>query len=443
MAAEGMKAPEGKSSPIGLNATPDQLSAMEELQRQELALALAQDTAPRGTGLLSAFFGEATRAQEHEVRFKQLAIAQQSNRLQLEVAAQAKAQRNAALLGIARENKLTEAQTQYLLENGDLKNFGEAMSAASKGQVDYQTRDTEVQQKQANVRKTEADILQAKASAVSSYASANQANANAAKTQVETKRLLQPQEGDWIKEKQLDGTVKTVQMKKLPEGVGYELNADGTMSMGFDPSKSDSANKAAFDSMREGQQLLTNMQPNAMEIQRLLPKITAMGDISDAKVASARGKKAAGIASQDDMDIVAFDDATKAISYQQLKPNFGGNVSEGERTAYTSVSATAASPQDRRLVLSSLTLGTVKSAQMYNEIMQKGIQQGMAPAAAKAAADAATRGVGATEGFRIVLNSGKSDLIKATYLSLRKSGMSDEGIQKRLGADAAKLRNYL
>ena len=213
------------------------------------------------------------------------------------------------------------------------------------------------------------------------------------------------------------------------------------MSMMFDISKTDGANKSAFEAVDGISQAINKRQAQVSILTGLAPKFMGR-EISDAAVWAAEKRASIGMASADDRDILSYNASLKALATMDIKSLMGGNTSDAELRAVTEAYGSITSPSTRRDMLASNTLAAQKVDQKRLEIFNTAIRSGVSPAQAKMAADTATKGEVLVEGLRSLLKTGKTASIRAQYSAIRNSGLSAESVMAKLGQDANLLRNY-
>ena len=322
-----------------------------------------------------------------------------------------------------------------------LQERGRGMQEVAKGSVEAQTGGSKVEQASAEVAFTKARTVTESAQQANYYANIAKTKAETAKAWIDAQRAAQPKEGDWITEKLPNGSTRQVQMGKVPDGAFYAKNPDGTMSMMFDISKTDGANKSAFEAVDGISQAINKRQAQVSILTGLAPKFMGR-EISDAAVWAAEKRASIGMASADDRDILSYNASLKALATMDIKSLMGGNTSDAELRAVTEAYGSITSPSTRRDMLASNTLAAQKVDQKRLEIFNTAIRSGVSPAQAKMAADTATKGEVLVEGLRSLLKTGKTASIRAQYSAIRNSGLSAESVMAKLGQDANLLRNY-
>ena len=351
-------------------------------------------------------------------------------------------------LAVWQEYGLTAAEMKAGIAAGGFKDpmkflqeRGKGMQEVAKGSVEAQTVGTKVQQAGADLALTKAKTSTEAAQQANYYANVAKTKAETAKAWIDAQRAAQPKEGDWITEKLPNGSTRQVQMGKVPEGAFYAKNQDGTMSMMFDISKSDGANKAAFESVDTISQSIKKREPQISTLTGLAPKFLGR-EISDAQLWAAQKRMAIGMATAEDRDMVSYNDTLKAMAIMDIKATLGGNTSNVELTSLETAYGSITSPSGRRDLLATNMIAAQKTDQKRLEIFNTAIRSGVSPAQAKLAADTATKGDTLVEGLRMLLKTGKTASIRAQYSAIRNSGLSAESVMAKLGQDANLLRNY-
>lgn len=370
---------------------------------------------------------------------------QQADQAAYQIAAQKKQEVNDTIAAIGAEMGASAVDIKRAQDVGGFENVGKEMKAFSEGQVANATKGSQVALAAANVSKTVAETAQSQASAAASMANANKTNIEATGAQIDNARKLQPKEGDFIIEKQFDGTTRRIQMGKMPDGMALQQNSDGTYTTIFDISKDQGANKAAFDKLQTDKADIANKQRDISQLQQLTQDLANMGvgEVGETQVAAAEAKRLVGQATAQDNKILAYNAASKGLSMFGLKTALGAQFTQREGELYMQINGSITSPKLRRDWTAAYASGSLEAATAATKIQDAAIAQGVAPAKAAIYAQNATKFMAGTSVLKNLLRTGNAELIRNQYKVLRQSGADDATIQSRLGDDAKLLANYL
>jgi hypothetical protein len=419
---------------------------MFQKQQEQLRARASAEVALKASDPFTAWSALSNMADASKAKREEFDLLQQQQLMQIQQAAEAKKKVEANIAAMGGQLGLTPEQIQRAQITGSIETVGKEVKAAAEGNVAARTQDTLVQQANANLAKTAADTAQSKAAAAASLAQAQKATVEAQGTMIDNQRKLQVKEGDWVVEKQPDGSTRKVQLGKLPEGMRYVQNSDGTFSTTYDIGTSEGANKLALENLTTVQQAINKKEKSLGTLTALSrdPAIMTLGEISPLQVSAARGKQSAGMASETDLKIIAYDNAMQDLAVGSMKEMFGANTSNQELAAAISIQGSASSPKLQRDWAVAYGAGLMASQKEQLGITQSLINQGVAPAKAAALAQEKTKFRTSVETLRTLLNAGNSELIRRQADVMNRAGVTLDTVQRGLGqSDFERLMRYV